>query len=322
MERAQLPLNALRAFEAAARHLNVTRAAFELCVTQAAVSHQIRMLEEQLGAALFRRLPRGLALTDEGAALVPMLNDAFDRMSATLDWFAGGRLRETVNLGVVGTFATGWLLPRLADFSALHPDVDVRIMTNNNRVDLAGEGLDLAIRYGDGAWHGTDAVPVFEAPLSPLCAPLIARRLSTPHDLVRETLLRSYRPDEWRRWFAAASIAPPPMRGPVFDSSPTLAAAAAAGTGIALLPVRLFEQDLASGRLMQPFGLAVDAGRYWLARLKSRPETRAMRALREWLQNIEPGPAQGSVGHAKGKAKKARVSARRAVSRARRAKAA
>jgi LysR family transcriptional regulator of beta-lactamase len=106
MERSRLPLNALRAFEAAARHLNVTRAALELRVTQAAVSHHIKLLEEQLGAPLFRRLPRGLILTDEGAALVPMLNDTFDRMGATLDRFVSGRLHDIVNVGVVGTFAS------------------------------------------------------------------------------------------------------------------------------------------------------------------------------------------------------------------------
>jgi LysR family transcriptional regulator of beta-lactamase len=284
MERSQIPLNALRAFEAAARHLNVTRAALELCVTQAAVSHQIKVLETLLGAPLFRRLPRGLALTDEGAALVPMLNDAFDRMGATLERFADGRLREIVNVGVVGAFATGWLLPRLSGFAALHPDVDLRIMTNNNRVDLAGEGLDLAIRYGDGAWHGTDAIAILDAPLTPLCAPGVARRLDTPADLAREMLLRSYRPDEWRMWFAAAGVAAPPIRGPIFDASTTMAAAAASGVGVALLPVRLFEQDLASGRLAQPFSLCVDAGRYWLTRLKSRPETAAMAAVRQWLQ--------------------------------------
>jgi LysR family transcriptional regulator of beta-lactamase len=176
MERSRLPLNALRAFEAAARHLNVTRAALELRVTQAAVSHHIKILEEALGAPLFRRLPRGLTLTDEGAALAPMLNDTFDRMAATLGRFASGRPREIVNVGVVGTFATGWLLPRLAGFEALNPYVDLRIMTNNNRVDLAGEGLDLAIRFGDGAWHGTDAVPILDAPMTPLCAPGLARR--------------------------------------------------------------------------------------------------------------------------------------------------
>jgi LysR family transcriptional regulator of beta-lactamase len=287
MERSRLPLNALRAFEAAARHLNVTRAALELRVTQAAVSHHIRLLEEQLGASLFRRLPRGLILTDEGAALVPMLKDNFDRMAATLDRFASGRLRDIVNVGVVGTFATGWLLPNLQEFEALHPEVDLRIMTNNNRVDLAGEGLDFAIRYGDGAWHGTDAVPILAAPLTPLCAAGVARRLATPADLGREVLLRSYRPDEWKLWFDAAGVATPPSRGPIFDASPTLASAAASGVGVALLPARLFEQDLASGRLVQPFSLCVDAGRYWLTRLKSRPETAAMAAVKEWLQQAE-----------------------------------
>jgi LysR family transcriptional regulator of beta-lactamase len=284
MERSRLPLNALRAFEAAARHLNVTRAALELRVTQAAVSHHIKILEEALGAPLFRRLPRGLTLTDEGAALAPMLNDTFDRMAATLGRFASGRPREIVNVGVVGTFATGWLLPRLAGFEALNPYVDLRIMTNNNRVDLAGEGLDLAIRFGDGAWHGTDAVPILDAPMTPLCAPGLARRLSTPGDLTREVLLRSYRPDEWKLWFDAAGVAAPPLRGPIFDASPTLAAAAASGAGVALLPARLFEQDLASGRLAQPFDLCVDAGRYWLTRLKSRSETAAMAAVRAWLR--------------------------------------
>src|ERR1700734_1424010 len=285
MDRSRLPLNALRAFEAAARHLNVTRAALELRVTQAAVSHHIKLLEEQLGAPLFRRLPRGLILTDEGAALVPMLNDTFDRMGAMLDRFASGRLREIVNIGVVGTFATGWLLPRLPKFKALHPHVDLRIMTNNNRVDLAGEGLDFAIRYGDGAWPGTDAVPILEAPMTPLCAAGLARRLTTPSDLGREVLLRSYRPDEWKLWFDAAGVATPPIRGPIFDASLTIASAAASGVGVALLPGRLFEQDLASGRLVQPFDLCVDAGRYWLTRLKSRPETAAMVAVKEWLQH-------------------------------------
>ena len=284
MDRSHIPLNALRAFEAAARHLNVTRAALELHVTQAAVSHQIKVLETQLGVALFRRLPRGLALTDEGAALVPMLNDAFDRMGATLERFAIGRPREIINVGVVGTFATGWLLPRLSEFTARHPNIDLRIMTNNNRVDLAGDGLDLAIRFGDGAWHGTDATAVLDAPMSPLCAPGIARRLDTPADLTREVLLRSYRPDEWKLWFDAAGTVAPPIRGPIFDASTTMAAAAAGGAGVALLPVRLFEQDLASGRLVQPFDIRVGTGRYWLTRLKSRAETPAMAAFRQWLQ--------------------------------------
>ena len=292
MDRARLPLNALRAFEASARHLNFTRAALELRVTQGAVSHQVAALEERLGAPLFRRLPRGLALTDEGQALVPVVADAFDRVGAMLDRYAGGRLREVLTLGVVGTFATGWLLPRVADFTRHHPHVDLRIMTNNNRVDLAGEGLDLAIRFGDGAWHGTHAQAVLDAPLTPLCAPTIAQRLGgDPAALARETLLRSYRADEWPRWFALTEAPCPPLHGPMFDSAVLIVAAAVAGHGVALAPPAMFAHELATERLVRPFGVELAAGSYWLTRLKSRRETAAMRAFADWLiATARPSP--------------------------------
>ena len=284
MERAQLPLNALRAFEAAARHLNFTRAAIELCVSQGAVSHQVAALEERLGTPLFRRLPRGLALTDEGQALVPAVADAFDRIGATLDLYADGRLREVLNVGVVGTFAAGWLLRRLDDFSRDHPGIDLRLMTNNNRVDIVGEGLDFAIRFGNGAWHGVHAEPILEAPLSPLCSPAIADRLTDPASLARETLLRSYRADEWPRWFEAAGAPCPSLRGPVFDTSLAMVAAAQAGLGVALAPPLMFADDLIAGRLIQPFASEIITGGYWLTRLMSRKETLAMAAFREWLK--------------------------------------
>jgi LysR family transcriptional regulator of beta-lactamase len=283
MDRAQLPLNALRAFEAAARHLNFTRAGIELCVSQGAVSHQVAELERRLGARLFHRLPRGLALTDEGHALVPVVSDAFDRMAATLDQYADGRFREALKVGVVGTFATGWLLPRLDDFARAHPSIDLRIATNNNRVDLAGEGLDYAIRFGDGAWHGTHAEPLLAAPMTPICAPVVAARLATPADLTSERLLRSYRADEWALWFGAAGVPVPFLRGPVFDSSALMAAAAAAGQGVALAPPSMFTRELAAELLVQPFALAVDMGRYWLTRLMSRAESEAMLRFRAWL---------------------------------------
>ena len=283
MDRAQLPLNALRAFEAAARHLNFTRAGIELHVSQGAVSHQVAQLERRLGTRLFHRLPRGLALTDEGHALVPVVADAFDRVAATLDQYADGRFREALKVGVVGTFATGWLLPRLDAFARLHPSIDLRIATNNNRVDLAGEALDYAIRFGDGAWHGTHAEPLLAAPLAPLCAPAIAARLKTPADLIHERLLRSYRADEWALWFAAAGVPVPVLRGPMFDSSALMAAAAAAGQGVALAPPSMFTRELAAELLVQPFATTIDAGRYWLTRLMSRPESEAMQRFRAWL---------------------------------------
>ncbi len=281
----KLPLNALRAFEVSARHLSFTRAALELHVTQNAVSAQVKNLEQQLGMPLFRRLPRGLALTDEGAALQPLLSDCFDRIGGVLEEFETGRPREVLTVAVVGTFAIGWLMPRLAEFRRDHPFIDLRLLTNNNRVDLAAEGLDYAIRFGDGAWHGTDAEPLLEAPLSPVCAPALARRLRTPADLAHETLLRSYRAEEWARWFAVSGQAPPLNRGPVFDSSVTMAAAAAQGAGVALLPPAMFGEELRTERLVQPFALTVSLGRYWLTRLKSRGATQAMRAFRDWLAN-------------------------------------
>ncbi|WP_168452507.1 LysR family transcriptional regulator [Sphingopyxis microcysteis] len=283
MDRAQLPLNALRAFDAAARHLNFTRAAIELCVSQGAVSHQVAQLERRLGTRLFHRLPRGLALTDEGQALVPVVADAFDRVAATLDQYADGRFREVLKVGVVGTFATGWLLPRLDAFARAHPSIDLRIATNNNRVDLAGEALDFAIRFGDGAWHATHAEPLLAAPLAPLCAPAVAARLQSPADLIPERLLRSYRSDEWARWFASIGLVAPLLRGPMFDSSALMATAAAAGQGVALAPPAMFTRELAAEILVQPFAATIDAGRYWLTRLISRPESDAMARFRGWL---------------------------------------
>nr|WP_222934399.1 LysR family transcriptional regulator [Caulobacter sp. 17J80-11] len=278
-----MPLNALRAFEASARHLSFTRAAIELCVTQAAVSHQVKGLEERLGAALFRRLPRGLALTDEGLALLPTLRDAFDRMGDLVARFEAGQVREVLTVGAVGTFAVGWLLPRLPAFHDAHPFVDLRLMTNNNRVDLAAEGLDCAIRFGDGAWHGTEAVELFDAPMTPLCTPALAERLRQPSDLAAETLLRSYRADDWPDWFAAANVPCPPVRGPVFDSSWVMVEAAQLGTGVALAPPAMFERDLTRGRLVRPFATQVSTGRYWLTWLKSRAPSPAMRAFQAWL---------------------------------------
>jgi LysR family transcriptional regulator of beta-lactamase len=283
MDRSHLPLNALRAFEAAARHLNFTRAAIELRVSQGAVSHQVALLETLLGVRLFRRLPRGLVLTDEGNALVPVLAESFERIGATLDRYADGRLREVLTVGVVGTFATGWLLGRLDDFAVAHPHIDLRVMTNNNRVDLAGEGLDLAIKFGDGAWHGTHAEPIMPAPLSPLCSPMLAARIDGVDGLRREVLLRSYRADEWPRWFEAAGAASPPLRGPVFDSSIAMVAAAMTSGGIALAPTAMFGRELAAERLVKPFDVEIAMGSYWLIRLMSRPDNAAMAAFRTWL---------------------------------------
>ncbi|KKX28028.1 LysR family transcriptional regulator [Rhizobium sp. LC145] len=283
MVRPHLPLNALRAFEAAARHLSFTRAAIELCVTQAAVSHQVKLLEERIGVTLFRRLPRGLMITEEGQALLPTLQESFDRMAEMLERFEGGHMREVLTLGAVGTFAVGWLLPRLADFTERYPFIDLRLSTNNNRVDIAAEGLDYTIRFGNGAWHDIEAEALFEAPLSALCIPSIARQVKHPEDLARQPLLRSYRADEWPSWFETARVTPPPIHGMVFDSSVLMIEAAIQGTGVALAPPLMFSRHLAAGTIEQPFPIYISKGSYWITRLKSRAVTPAMEAFRHWI---------------------------------------
>ncbi|GJH24760.1 LysR family transcriptional regulator [Caballeronia novacaledonica] len=281
--RPHLPLNALRAFEASARHLSFTRAAQELNVTQAAVSQQVRALEERLGMPLFRRLPRGLNVTDEGRALLPVLSDAFGRIEAVLKQFEGGHFHEVLTVGVVGTFAVGWLMPRLKAFRETHPFVELRLLTHNNLVDPASEGLDFAIRFGAGIWPATHNALLLDAPLAVLCAPDIARRLGKPSDLANEVLLRSYRADDWTNWFDAAGLDAWTMNGPVFDSSRLMVEAAVQGAGVALAPPRMFVRELQAGLLVQPFDIEVKTGGYWLTWLKSRRLSHGMRLFRDWI---------------------------------------
>ena len=283
MDRPNLPLNALRAFEVAARQGSFTQAAIELRVSQAAVSHQVKGLEDLLGVQLFTRTPRGLLLTDEAAALFPVINESLDRVGRVLDGFLDGRYQETLHVGVVTTFAIGWLLPRLETFRIAHPGVDLRIATNNNRVDISKEGLHLAIRFGAGRWAGIDAVPVMEAPLTPLCAPALAKTLSTASALNSQVLLRSYRADEWPLWFETTGTRCPNLRGPVFDSSIAMADLAENGSGVALLAPRMFADRLESGRLVAPFPTEISTGQYWLTRLAHKPASPAMISFQRWL---------------------------------------
>jgi LysR family transcriptional regulator of beta-lactamase len=279
----QLPLNALRMFDAAARHLNLTHAAQELHVTQAAVSQHIRRLEDWLGHPLFKRLPRGLALTDEGQSLWPVVQDSLGRLERAFTQLRDEHPREVLTLGVVGTFAVGWLLPRLPAFEAQHPQIDLRLQTHNNRVDLNAEGLDAAIRFGDGAWPGLQADLLVQAPLTPLCAPAIAERLRQPGDLRGQPLLRSFRSGEWEQWCLSTGLPPLRATGPMFDSSIALAEAAALGAGVALLPPAMFAHLLRAGRLVQPFATTVPAGAYWFTTPKTRPSWPALAQLRQWL---------------------------------------
>lgn len=286
MDRPQLPLNALRTFEVAARQGSFTQAAIELCVTQAAVSHQIIGLEQLLGVQLFNRTSKGLVLTDEGRLLLPSLTQSLDTIGALLDRVREGRFRETLNIGAVTTFAVGVLLPRLSQFEARHPGIDIRLFTNNNRVDLAREGLDMAIRFGDGLWPGVELRALAPTPFAPVCAPHLATTIRKPADLAALPLLRSYRADEWPLWFAACDLPCPDLRGPVLDSSLAIADLAEAGSGVGLLPLSLFNERLQSGRLVAPLSQQVSLGRYWITLPKSRAPSPAMQLFCDWLDRI------------------------------------
>lgn len=286
MTRRYIPLKSLRAFEAAARHLSFTNAAIELNVTHSAVSQQVKQLEDLLNCPLFVRVPRGLMLTPEAEHLLPVLLESFDRIAQSLDFFSARQVREKLLVGVVGTFANGFLLPRLPEFQQKFPHIELVLSTNNNRLDIAAEGLDLAIRFGSGAWHGVHADFLCESPLTPLCTPDIAARLKSPADLLNFTLLRSYRRDEWSSWLqkAGGPLLPPSQPVVVFDSSVTMLAAAEQGVGIALAPAAMFSHLLAQGRIVRPFQTELVLGCYWLTRLQSKPETPAMRDFSQWLQ--------------------------------------
>ncbi len=283
MDRPDIPLNALRTLEVAMRQGSFTRAAQELRVTQAAVSHQIARLEDLLGVTLFLRTPQGLVPTDEGRMLFPVLAHSFEAIARSLDRLTGNRDAEVLNLGVNSSFALGWLLPRLDQFRAAHPQIDLRIATNNNRVEILREGLDMAIRFGTGGWTGHEVQPLMEVAFSPLCAPKLAQRLHHPSDLGQMPLLRSFRAAEWSNWFDAVQIPCPPLQGPVFDSSLALAELAAVGEGVALLPKAMFARYLQDGRLVQPFPDEVPLGQYYLAWPSERAVSVAMRDFAQWI---------------------------------------
>jgi LysR family glycine cleavage system transcriptional activator len=283
------PLNALRTFEAAARHLSFTKAAAELFVTQAAVSHQIRTLEEHLGVRLFRRMNRALLLSDEGQALVPAVRDAFDRLSAGVrrvqDLCCGGAL----NISTTPSFAASWLAGRLVRFQALHPDIELRLGATARLVDFAREGVDCGIRYGDGDWPGLQTARLFRTALMPVCSPALlsgARPLRRPKDLVHHTLLHALDDaDDWRLWLRAAGVQEiDPTRGPKFDSVPLVLQAAMNGAGVGISHRQLVEAEVASGRLVAPFDLEIpdECAYYFVAPETSLDQAKVV-AFRGWL---------------------------------------
>jgi len=263
-------LNGLRAFEAAARHLSFTRAADELHVTQTAISHQIRKLEDQLGVKLFLRRIRAVELTREGEEYLPSVRAAFEDLRQATARLRGPRAHAVVTVSTTTSLAAKWLLPKLADFQAQYPNIEIRLTTTTALIDLAGEGIDLGIRYGRGAWPGLQADWLMAEDIFPVCSPTLLtgpKPLARPEDLAQHTLLHmSLYADEWQHWLTAAGLPARLATGPglTFDLSLMALAAAMDGLGVALGRTAYVEADLAAGRLVKPFDfvLPAEAGFY------------------------------------------------------------
>jgi DNA-binding transcriptional LysR family regulator len=285
MGRALPPLNALRAFEAAARHGSFVAAADELSVTPAAISHQVKALEERLGVALFRRLARGLAMTEEGQALLPDLRDAFDRMALALDRVGRQSSGKVLTISLITTFLLAWLVPRLHRFQAKHPDIEVRMTTTRQLVDFGREDVDAAVRFVDRPADGLFAMKLFNDVLTPLCGRRYRDRLKTVEDLRKVPLIDTTYSPEWPIWLEGiGQQALKPRRSLAFDSTMIAVEAAIEGAGVAIGPPDLFREEIEDGRLFQPFPQLVESGKAWWfvcpAGSAERPKIKAFRA---WL---------------------------------------
>ncbi len=288
MHRRLPPLNALRAYEAAARHLSFTRAAEELFVTQAAISHQVKALEGHLGIKLFRRLNRALLLTEEGQAYLPAVAQALDLLDEATRRLLRAEDRGTLTVSTLPSFAARWLVPRLGRFFEAHPDIDVRVAPSVALVDFDRDNVDVAIRYGKGKYPGLRVDRLLEEDLYPVCSERLLqteRALREPADLAHHTLLHDD-PSEWRQWLRAAAVEDvvDASRGPVFTDSSMLIQAAIAGHGVALARHVLVYDDVAAGRLVRPFDLSIPAdSAYFLVSPRTTAERPKIAAFRHWL---------------------------------------
>ena len=288
------PLTALRAFEAAARHLSLTKAAEELGVTPAAISHQVRQLEDQLGVELFRRLTRAVSLTEAGRVLLPLLTDGFDRLAEAVAVLRSMQQSCVLTVSVAPSFASKWLLPRLEGFAAAHPEIDVRISASMALVDFRSDQVDLAIRFGSGRYPGLKVDKLFSESVTPMCSPALlqgAHPLRNPDDLRHHPLLHddsAYAvgptPD-WRMWLRLAGHEDvEASRGLRFSHAEHALQAACDGIGVVLGRQSLAAADIAAGRLVRPFQLVlpIDFG-YYLVRPEQQEERPKVAALARWI---------------------------------------
>jgi LysR family transcriptional regulator, glycine cleavage system transcriptional activator len=296
------PLNAVRAFEAAARHGSFKQAADELGVTQGAVSRQIHLLEEWLGAPeLFRRLRRGVALTPDGEALLAEFAPALDRISIAARQHRarqGGPMPATLRVNALSTFSLRWLLPRLSRFRGEHPGIEVRLTTSNLPVDALAEEYDVVIRGGPDTFHGFVAYPVVAERRLPVCSPGLLQQhgLATIADLERHTLLHvATMPRLWHDWLTEAGFSGlQPASVLTLDHFYLSIQAALDGLGVAMGPTALVSDDLAAGRLLAPFpDVSLPARTYFAYLPQAGPANPASTAFCEWLARTRSDEARG-----------------------------
>ena len=294
MDRRRLPpLNALRAFEAAARHMNFSRAADELSVTPGAVSQQIQNLEDYIGAALFKRTPKGLLLTDGAQTALPALREAFDRLAEAASLLTAAEDGRRLTVSAAPSFAAKWLVPRLGRFEAAHPEVDVWLSAGLELVDFTSGEVDLAIRYGTGRYPGLEVARLLGETVSPVVSPRLLEEIPL-HDLAdlsRHVLLHDGSPDaddscpDWSMWLAARGVkGVDGARGPRFNQSSLVIEAAVNGRGVALAKQTLAQADLDAGRLAIPFDIAtaVDFA-YYIVHPKAKGRLSQVKAFVSWL---------------------------------------
>lgn len=305
MSRSLPPLNALRAFEAAARHLSFTKAADELNVTPAAVSHQIKALEDLLGLALFHRLTRALRLTTAGQAALPMLSEGFDMLLKGADQMRAYCDDGLLTVSVSPSFGSIWLVPRLDRFRRRHPDIEIRIDGTDRLVDVARGDSDVAVRYGPGGYKGVQVDFLFNQLNTPVCSPTLLdgkHPLQRPIDLRHHTLLHIDWKDaeaSWRMWLLAAGLHDiNAARGPHFTQETMALQAALDGQGVALIGDKLVADHLAAGRLVSPFRPDMSTPlkfSYYLLSGRGNVSQPKVAAFREWLIEEAAGPRNDLV---------------------------
>jgi len=305
MARRLPPLNGLKAFEAAARSESFTRAADELNVTQGAVSHQVKALEDILGLKLFRRERQRLSLSEAGRDYLVVIRDALDRIAVGTERLLQRQGSGVLTVSTSPDFAAKWLVNRLSRFAEKHPDVDLRVSATTHHVDFARDDVDIAIRHGAGNWPGLEVERLYSERLFPVCSPkLVAgrRRITKPADLLKFPLLRLEDAKNWMRLFEAAGVKTVIGPSPVLNSASMLIDAAIDGHGIALARTALAAWDLLNGRLVRPLDVSLRmANTYWIVCPKAAANVPKIARFRNWVlaEAVEDTRRLKDLGHQK-----------------------